>query len=124
MRWRNATSLLCVISIVLLATLTSCGGSAPASHPTSVSPGTATSTPADIAATSEPIPTLTSQEQAELQYSQLRYGAALFNPPREMQVGVAQTVTYRVQYGAEVSQPTMEANLPTEDRQVVTGTIR
>ena len=121
MKWHKTTLLLYVGIVVLLLTLTSCGGSASIGPPTSV-PGATEPTVAPVSVA--PTPTLTALEQAEQKYLHLRYGSSIFNPPKEMHVGVAETITYRVLYGTEVPQATLEAKLPTTGRQVLTETLR
>jgi hypothetical protein len=115
--------LVTVFLFFLLITLTSPQNPPPSTNFPTQAVG-ATAAPSVSGPTSQTKPTLTLQEQAQQQFSQLRSGESLFNPPKEMQVGVAQTVTYRVLYGANVLPATMQANLPTEDRQVLTGTLR
>jgi len=59
------------------------------------------------------------------EYKKLVYGRSAFNPPKEMTVGMAEIVTYRVVYGVEIITPTLIAEIPTEpNRQIITSTVR
>jgi hypothetical protein len=62
---------------------------------------------------------------AAREYKKLEYGRSVFNPPREMTVGKAEIVTYRVVYGAETVTPTLIAEItPEPNRQIITSTVK
>jgi hypothetical protein len=58
------------------------------------------------------------------EYKKLVYGRSAFNPPKEMTVGMAEIVTYRVVYGVEIITPTLIAEIPSEpNRQIITSSL-
>jgi hypothetical protein len=77
--------------------------------------------PPQAAPTAIPISTLNSSQLAQVQINLLNQSSPHFAPPKEMQVGVAERVTYRVSYGVNVLPNAMVNRVPSSLKATLIG---